>query len=747
MSRYCGPISREEVLVAANRWKQTCLIDGQSIFGFGNIWTSHNIEQLKKYFVENLDYGEGNFLEKLKTQLSETSGDAKILCAEMLWLMLLCPSNIGPPKKRENIEAILSWGNKQLPADDAVLGDLALSGIGSGGTAYNNLRWKELVYCILLFEQFFELGENERKNLLGDGEAFAKWCEKIPDNESRQLRHMLIYLLFPDSFERIFGSSDRVKVVKSFNALENREIRQLTAFELDQQLATIRSEQAAIFQTEEIDWYVPPLKAMWMNTTNSKDATEQTIFPTLLKFLEQANTDNLRTKDYPGTHAGLTMRVSFGMGKQAHVAWVGLLAPEQTPTRGIYPVYSYYREDQLLILTKGISVNSPPAITWEVREDTQTVEQYFQLEHHKSAIRYGDSYVHTIYDLSEDLDQEQVDADLDDLIDEYLSLLGETSLSKVKPLTNLREHEAEPYIVVDDQQPPELEAITIEDAMSDVFLSKEKVENILALLHKKKNIVLQGPPGVGKSFIAKRLAYALMAVKDSARVEMIQFHQSYAYEDFVQGYRPGGTGFELKNGLFHQFCSKAAGDPKRPYVFIIDEINRGNLSKIFGELMLLIEADKRGPEWQVPLTYSKDLGERFYVPENLYLIGLMNTADRSLAMVDYALRRRFAFVDLSAEFKSEGFTRQLRANGADDGMISIITSRMTVLNERISKDIVNLGPGFCIGHSFFCEPPKNEVCDNDWYEQIIRFEIEPLIREYWFDDPSTAQDIVDDLLA
>ena len=505
-------------------------------------------------------------------------------------------------------------------------------------------------------------------------------------------------------------------------------------------MADIRKQQEASYQTLKLDWYVSPLRAFWQNTTKSKDATEeQSIYTTLLTFLEQAHTEDLHTKEYPGTHAGLTMRVSFGAGNQAHVPWIGLLGTSQTPTKGIYPVYLYYRANRILILAKGVSATNKPLINWEVGEEDQTVEQYFQSEFKKTAIRYGESYVHAVYDLSDELEKEQVDADLDELIEEYMSLLGE-------PINQVQEP-SQPTYDVSIQKQGEFESFDINSITSDVFLDKNEIENILSLLRNKKNIVLQGPPGVGKSFIAKRLAYALMGKKDRNRVEMIQFHQSYAYEDFVQGYRPSDAGFELKNGLFHQFCSKAAKDSLNPYMFIIDEINRGNLSKIFGELMLLIEADKRGDTWQVPLTYSKDLGERFYVPENVYLIGLMNTADRSLSMVDYALRRRFAFVNLNPEFKSEGFARHMIEKGADEAILAMIVSKLDALNARISSDVANLGPGFCIGHSFFCSKSDTGVYDNEWYSRIIRFEIEPLIREYWFDDPTTVRSIVDELLA
>lgn len=290
------------------------------------------------------------------------------------------------------------------------------------------------------------------------------------------------------------------------------------------------------------------------------------------------------------------------------------------------------------------------------------------------------------------------------------------------------------------------ELFSIDQAMQDLFMPKNHLQQMLEAWGRKRNLLLQGPPGVGKTFVARILAFAMMGMKDKTRVEMVQFHQSYAYEDFVQGWRPDPAGgFRLRNGVFYEFCNRARMDVSRPYIFIIDEINRGNLSRIFGELMMLIEPDKRGPDFAIPLTYSEAGGERFSIPENLYLLGMMNTADRSLAMVDYALRRRFAFVNLEPQFESAAFQGHLASRGASEALILKIATRMKVLNDAIRADHKNLGDGFVIGHSFFC-PVPGVILDQSWYEAVVHTEVAPLVREYWCDSREKAEKTISRLL-
>lgn len=271
---------------------------------------------------------------------------------------------------------------------------------------------------------------------------------------------------------------------------------------------------------------------------------------------------------------------------------------------------------------------------------------------------------------------------------------------------------------------------TKKDFLSEVYMSENQYDRLSGVLLNKMNLILQGAPGVGKTFTAKRLAYSLMGEKDDSRIEFVQFHQNYSYEDFVMGYRPSGDSYELKYGIFYQFCKKAENQPDKKFFFIIDEINRGNLSKIFGELLMLIEKDYRGTK--ATLAYN---GMPFSVPKNLYIVGMMNTADRSLAMIDYALRRRFSFFEMAPAFESKGFKEY--QHSLDNRTFNELISEIVKLNGEISRD-KSLGKGFCIGHSYFCGKAK-ETCTNEWMQSVVNYDILPMLSEYWFDDDTKVQ--------
>jgi len=271
---------------------------------------------------------------------------------------------------------------------------------------------------------------------------------------------------------------------------------------------------------------------------------------------------------------------------------------------------------------------------------------------------------------------------------------------------------------------------TKKDFLSEVYMSENQYDRLSGVLLNKMNLILQGAPGVGKTFTAKRLAYSLMGEKDDSRIEFVQFHQNYSYEDFVMGYRPSGDSYELKYGIFYQFCKKAENQPDKKFFFIIDEINRGNLSKIFGELLILIEKDYRGTK--ATLAYN---GMPFSVPKNLYIVGMMNTADRSLAMIDYALRRRFSFFEMAPAFESKGFKEY--QHSLDNRTFNELISEIVKLNGEISRD-KSLGKGFCIGHSYFCGKTK-ETCTNEWMQSVVNYDILPMLSEYWFDDDTKVQ--------
>ncbi|UOQ54377.1 AAA family ATPase [Hymenobacter cellulosivorans] len=276
-----------------------------------------------------------------------------------------------------------------------------------------------------------------------------------------------------------------------------------------------------------------------------------------------------------------------------------------------------------------------------------------------------------------------------------------------------------------------------DQALRELFISAETLDQAQAALQRRRNLILQGPPGTGKTFLARRLAWLSLGSTDVGRIELVQFHPSYSYEDFIQGFRPDATGtFRLAPGVLLDICRRAAANLAKPYFLLIDEINRGNVSRIFGELLLLLEADKRGPEHAVRLPYAPAEAARFFVPDNLFVIGTMNTADRSLAPLDYALRRRFAFLSLQPEFGAP-LQEFLTSQQVPPAVIRRLVARLTELNQAITDD-PELGPDFQLGHSYFCQPPTDSAAAPAWLDAILTQEIAPLLDEYWLDQPAKA---------
>ena len=445
----------------------------------------------------------------------------------------------------------------------------------------------------------------------------------------------------------------------------------------------------------------------------------------------------------------LLVNISVGQGNWGAVPWIALLNTRITEStqEGVYVVFLITNDLERIFLTLN-------------QGTTNLVNELGQREAHKRMLDVANktrTLISNLLSAGFALDNEiklggigwraksyeigtiaHIDFKTNELPDDLrMNEILEAVLDAYDGIIDAPERQPEgpmPGPTVREASPP-AEPYQMDDALSELFLEQSSLERFLEIWEDKKNLILQGAPGVGKSFVAKRLAYLLLKEKDAGRIKSVQFHQSYSYEDFVQGYRPDGKGgFKVRDGIFHQFCDKAALSPNRRHVFIIDEINRGNLAKILGELMLLIENDKRGPNWATSLTYSEPDEPLFFVPENLYVLGMMNTADRSLSMVDYALRRRFSFESLEPMFESANFKKCLINRGVPESVINLIITRMGGLNDVIGDDRANLGPGYRIGHSFFVPRAHFEFTPG-WYRRVIETEILPLLNEYWFDDP------------
>ena len=320
----------------------------------------------------------------------------------------------------------------------------------------------------------------------------------------------------------------------------------------------------------------------------------------------------------------------------------------------------------------------------------------------------------------------------------------EEVLDSYKTLTDLIEADLTPF-----QTERPIIPYSLDDIISDgCFVEPELLEGMLARLRSKKNIILQGPPGTGKTWLGKRLAFALMGQKSDQKLRVVQFHPNLSYEDFVRGWRPSGDGkLALVDGPFLEMIDQAKKDASNAYVVVIEEINRGNPAQIFGEMLTLLEADKRTPDEGLELSYRRGNVEKVHIPENLYVIGTMNIADRSLALVDFALRRRFAFIDLKPVFGESWQNWVHEKTGIERDLLLQIEERLLTLNQKIVDD-ATLGAQFVIGHSYVTPAFSNKIQDpTAWFKSVVRTEIGPLLDEYWFDDLERSEKAQQALIA
>ena len=685
MSKYNPNHYVEPIYDAVTQWRERSLAGEQSVLSEGkNLWTIELLDELDQRFVKNLDAGEGDFLSKLKAQLSEGSPGCRQLMAESLWLTLLFPSNIGAAKKRENVLEIWSWSGEDLKAAHPLLADGVLEGIGSAGTAYNTHRWRELVFLVGALRDFNTRNGSEREQIASDPWAFSGWLSGLPEARHRQLIHILPHLLFPDTFERISSEGDKRLILAGFEDTTEKEIKKWSTVEIDRALLELR-RRLEEEHGSDIDFYQEEFESQWKNQTKNW----------LLSWNPSRWTWDTHAAD----------RATTISGEKADNRW---RCSSSKPREG----------DRVFLIRTG----NPPKGVVAVGRITRAPYEAEHWEQARADAGETTRFVDVAFDSVRD-------ATTDEIVP-----LGELQSREPgqewNPQSSGIEIKAKAARILErlwKALPPMVSGgTTAEDDAGSVDASPKKLAPPL-------NLILYGPPGTGKTYRLKNDYLPRYQDEAGDRFEFVTFHQSYAYEDFVEGIRPitenGAVTYEVRPGVLKRLCDRARRAPDKRFALFIDEINRGNIAKVFGELITLLEVDKRiridasgnraasCKGLEVTLPYS---GERFGVPTNVDVIGTMNTADRSIALLDSALRRRFRFEELTPKPEL--------LESIDDGEGNAIDLRqlLQAMNDRLSR---LLHRDQTLGHSYFYH-----VKSFDELRRVFAREILPFLQEAFYDD-------------